>query len=369
MDLTIFNHQHSHHQLASIVSLLALLSFFYYLWVIAIRPRYIKTNNISFDKANLLPASLPEVAGAWPLIGHLPQLSGSVPLFKILADMSDNYGPIFMVRFGMYPTLIVSSWEMSKECFTTNDRSLAGRPSGAASKYLTVGLFGFTYGSYWREIRKISTIQLLSHRRLELLKHVPYLEISNYMKQLHQRWMKSQNQNQIKRNGTTEGWVKVDMTQAFGELTLNVVLKLVIGKPLFVKNITDHEEYTNNDHIKEEEEGQKLHQSIIDFFTLAGVSVASDVLPFLGWLDIDGKKKQMKRVASEMDLIAAGWLEEHRHKRRLQTKTVQSRIAGAGSNDDDASDFMDVLISILDDEKDDLFFGYNRDTVIKATCL
>ncbi|RZC52742.1 hypothetical protein C5167_021174 [Papaver somniferum] len=30
---------------------------------------------------------------------------------------------------------------------------------------------------------------------------------------------------------------------------------------------------------------------------------------------------------------------------------------------------MDVLMSVLDEEKGDLFFGYSRDTVIKSTCL
>ncbi|KAI3831078.1 hypothetical protein MKX03_034315 [Papaver bracteatum] len=139
--------------------------------------------------------------------------------------MSENYGPIFIVQFGMYPTLVVSSWEMAKECFTTNDRFLAGRPSGAANKYLTFASFCFsTYVPYWREIRKISTLHLLSHRRLELLKHVPYSEIGNCMSNLHRRWIESQ--NQIKQNNAAAGLVKVDMRQVFGQLTLNVALKL-----------------------------------------------------------------------------------------------------------------------------------------------
>ncbi|RZC85671.1 hypothetical protein C5167_026342 [Papaver somniferum] len=301
MDLTIFNHQPFHHPLASIASILALLSFFYYLWVVIIRPRNNIINRVNSDKPEVLPASVPEVA-----------------------DMSDNYGPIFMVRFGMHPTLVVSSWEMCKECFTTNDRFLAGRPSATLAQASRVA------------------------------QHVPYLEISNYMKQLHGRCMKSQNQNK-------EGSVKVDMSQVFGELTLNVVMKLIIGKSLFANNAGDHEE---------EQEGQKLYETILEFFQLGGVSVASDVLPFLGWLDVDGKKKQMKRVAKEMDLIASRWLEEHRQKKRLQTQTVLLSSAEGGGNDhDDANDFMDVLISILDEGNDDLFFGYNRDTVIKANCL
>ncbi|RZC78333.1 hypothetical protein C5167_002531 [Papaver somniferum] len=351
MDMKMFIDQYF--SLANIAALLALLSFFYYVWI-----------SKPSRNTKLSSVSPPEVAGAWPIIGHLPRLVGSKPVFKILADMSDIYGPIFMVRFGMHPTLVVSSWEMAKECFTTNDKFLAGRPSGAVDKYLTSGLFGFsTYGSYWRQLRKISTIHLLSHRRVELFKHVPYLETSNCMKHLHRCWMKRQ--NQIKQNYTAAGSVKVDMSQVFGELTLNVVLNLVAGKTIFFKNDNSHEYASKDVFNKEEEEGQRLHKTIIEFFTLAGASVASDDLPFLGWLDVDGQKKRMKRVAKDMDFFVAKWLEEHRHQKR---QTVQSSSGAGGSNHDDPKDFMYVMMSVLDGDNDDLFFGYSRDTVIKKTC-
>ncbi|KAI3844127.1 hypothetical protein MKW92_053620 [Papaver armeniacum] len=226
MDLTIFINKYF--SSARIAGLLALLSFFYYLWITVIK-----------SSRNTKPSSVspPEVAGAWPVLGHLLQLVGSRPLFKVLAEMSDNYGPIFMVRIGMHPTLVVSSWEMAKERFTTNDRFLAGRQSGASNKYLTFAMLAFTtYGPYWREMRKISTIHLLSHRRVELFKHVPDLEIGNCMKHLHRRWMKSLNQND-----TATGSVKFDMSQVFGELGLNVVLKLVAGKTIVFNNDNNHE--------------------------------------------------------------------------------------------------------------------------------
>ncbi|MCL7043827.1 hypothetical protein MKW94_019333 [Papaver nudicaule] len=356
VDLAFIYQSLSPAPLANIAGFLALLCFFYRLWDTIIRPMMNNSNNSS-----VLPPP-PEVAGAWPILGHLSQLTGSTPLFKTLGNMSDKYGPIFMVRFGMYPTLVVSSWEISKECFTTNDRFLASRPSSAAAgEHLTFAMFGFSsYGPYWREIRKISTIQLLSQRRLGLLKHVPYSEIDNCMKMLYRRWMK--NQNQISHhNSVAAGFVKVDMTQVFGELISNVVLKLVVGKRLFTQINNDDE-----DHMKEDEGHQELHKStIIEFFKLAGVSVASDVLPFLRWLDVDGQKKKMKRIAKEMDLVADKWLVEHRQKKRV----LQTCPAAADGNHDADYDFMSVLISILDEEKDDLFFDYSRDTVIKSTCL
>ncbi|KAI3834133.1 hypothetical protein MKX03_018088 [Papaver bracteatum] len=357
MDMSIID-QHYFQLFERIAAFLALISFFYCIWIFIKRPRNMKTH---FHELKLTPASPPEVAGAWPIVGHLSQLNGSTPLFKILADMSDKYGPIFIVRFGMYSTLVISSWEMSKECFTTNDRLFASRPPSAAWKYLGEAMFAFSpYGPYWREIRKIATLQLLSHKRLELLKPNRYLEINNCMTRLYDYWM--EHCNQIKQNGATSltTSVKVDMSQVFGELTLNVVLKTIVGKTLFLKK-------NKEDHHKEEEVAQKLHKSVITFFKMAGVSVASDALPFLGCVDLDGQKKQMKRVSKEMNLIVSKWLEEHQEKKRLQT--LESDGAERKANDDENHDFMDMLMSVLDQENEDLFFGYTRDTVIKATCL
>ncbi|RZC60424.1 hypothetical protein C5167_022171, partial [Papaver somniferum] len=111
-----------------------------------------------------------------------------------------------------------------------------------------------------------------------------------------------------------------------------------------------------------EEAGRKPHNTIIELFKLSGVSVASDALPFLGWLDMDGQIEQMQKIAKEVDLIAEKCLEEHRQKRRLQTPTTAATVPRIYH---DGNDFMDVLLLVLDEEKGDLFISYNRDTVEK----
>jgi hypothetical protein len=72
--------------------------------------------------------SPPEPAGALPIIGHLHQLRGENPIPRTLAAMADKHGPIFTIRFGMKPAIVISNHEAVKECFTTNDRILASRP-------------------------------------------------------------------------------------------------------------------------------------------------------------------------------------------------------------------------------------------------
>ncbi|RVW58388.1 Protopine 6-monooxygenase [Vitis vinifera] len=39
-----------------------------------------------------------------------------------LGDMADKYGPIFCIHLGLRKALVVSRWEVAKECYTTNDK-------------------------------------------------------------------------------------------------------------------------------------------------------------------------------------------------------------------------------------------------------
>ncbi|XP_043695107.1 cytochrome P450 CYP82D47-like [Telopea speciosissima] len=281
----------------------------------------------------------PEAPGAWPIVGHLIKLSTPQPLFRTLADMADKYGPVFTVRFGIHQTLVISSWELAKECFTTNDKAFASRPKSAAGKYLAFNyaMFGFApYGSYWRETRKCVALELLSNRRLESLKRIRYAEIENCMKNLNGLWVKN-NRNQV----------KIEMNRLFRDLAMNLVLKMVVGKQYF--SVVGADDVFDK-------EAQRIQKTIDDFFKLAGVSVASDVLPsFLSWMDFDGAQRAMKKTTEEMDVIAERWLQEHRQK------------ILSGKADGDEQDFMDMMLSIL--EEDPQFHGHDRDSVVKATVL
>lgn len=69
---------------------------------------------------------------------------------------------------------------MLKECFTTNDKVLVGRPASNAGIYLGYNnaAFGFAdYGPYWRNIRKLVLLEVLSSKRLEQFKRVRIIEV------------------------------------------------------------------------------------------------------------------------------------------------------------------------------------------------
>nr|CAN65653.1 hypothetical protein VITISV_016781 [Vitis vinifera] len=95
--------------------------------------------------------------------------------------MADKVGPVFVIRLGMYRALVVSSnHEAAKECFTSNDKVFASGPSSRAAKILGYNnaAFGLApYGPLWREMRKLSMLEILSTGRLSDLMHVHVSEL------------------------------------------------------------------------------------------------------------------------------------------------------------------------------------------------
>ncbi|KAF9619771.1 hypothetical protein IFM89_009293 [Coptis chinensis] len=265
-----------------------------------------------FKKVKKIEA--PELAGAWPVIGHLHLLGGPDPFYRFLGAMSDKYGPAFSIRFGRSCMLVVSGWELAKECLTTNDRILASRPHAIGAKYMgyNYAVFSLTpYGPLWREIRKIATLELLSNRQLEKLKHVRTTEVDICIKDLYKLICKSN-------KGVEVRPVIVEMKKWVGD-----------------KN-----------------EMQRFQKALSQCLYLFGWSAAMEAFPFLQWINYGGYKGAMKSTARDLDSVFRSWVQEHR-QRKLS--------ADVG----DHEDFIDVMISSLEGME---FPGYDHDTIIKATC-
>ncbi|KAF2309920.1 hypothetical protein GH714_005622 [Hevea brasiliensis] len=274
----------------------------------------------------------PQPRGAWPLTGHLSLLSGSHPPHVTLGALADKYGPVFTIRVGVHPVLVVSSSEVAMELFTgANDVIVTFRPALVAAELMgyNYGLFPFTPGGpYWRETRKISTFELLSNRRLELLKHIRIQEVETSIKELHKAW---------------EDKKVVDMKQWFSDLNLNVLLRMIIGK-----------KYFGGGAVGDEKEGRRFQEGITILFHYLGTLVLRDAVPFLGWMDVGGHEKVMKKTAKELDDALEKWLQEHKRNRYLGEKSKGDQ------------DFMDVMLSFLDGKS---LEGYDADTINKATSL
>ncbi|KAF8402137.1 hypothetical protein HHK36_013089 [Tetracentron sinense] len=311
-------------QLQAIIGVAALIFLYYYLW---------RVRAISHKSKGI---RAPEPPGGWPFIGHLHLLGGKNTVARTLGALADEYGPAITLQLGIHQGLVVSSWEMIKECFTTNDRVFASRPNSAAGKYLgyDYALFAFApYGEYWREIRKISTLELLSNSRLEKLKQVRTTEVDTCIKELYSLFTKNNKACSI----------KVLMNDWFEHLTFNMVIMTIARK-----------RYFGNVDAEIESEASQFRKAIREFMYLAGVFVVSDALPYLEWMDLQGYVSSMKRNIEELDTLIASWVEEHIQKRDFSESKGEP-------------DFIDTMLSIL--SEDTLLSNHKRDTIIKATAL
>lgn len=275
----------------------------------------------------------PQPLGALPIIGHLHLLKGPKPLARLLGDMADEYGPVFMLRLGLRRVLVVSNWEGAKDCFSTNDKALASRPAYAAGKHMgyDYAMLGFApYGPYWRTMRKISTVELLSNTRLEMFKHVRSMEIDVLIKELYGMWTK---------NGQSP--IKVDIKRLLGDLSYNIIVKIVAGKQYFGCKVDASDE------------AWRFRRAVTRFFGLLNAFVASDMFPFLRWIDLNGNEGAMRSAARDLDSLMSSLIEEH----------LQQRVSQKASGD---RDFIDVMLSTMEDSQ---FSDMDNDKVIKATSL
>ncbi|KAL8225030.1 hypothetical protein R6Q57_017587 [Mikania cordata] len=290
-----------------------------------------KTSNKKSER--IKPAAAPEPSGALPFVGHLHHLHGPEPVARILGKMADHYESIFSLRLGSQRAIVVSSWQMVKECFTTNDRNFATRPNMAVSRYMGYNSAVFALapsGPYWREIRKLVVLELLTSQRLEKHKNVRESEVRYLVNELYLSSLKTER-------------VVLNMTKWFEHVTFNIIVRMLAGKR-FASDGGNNEDL-------------QVKEAIKKGLYLSGVFVVSDVIPCLEWMDIGGHVKAMKEAAKELDIVLGKWVDEH----------VDQKSNGCDESDKD-SDFIDVMLSTLSKDADQLF-GHQRETIIKATTL
>ncbi|XP_037419133.1 4-hydroxyphenylacetaldehyde oxime monooxygenase-like [Triticum dicoccoides] len=111
---------------------------------------------------------LPPGPAQVPLLGNLHQL-GSLP-HRALRDLARLHGPVMQLRLGTAPAVVLSSAEAAWEVLKVHDLDCCTRPVSPGPRRLTYGLKNVAfapYGAYWRHIRKLLVVELLSARRVK----------------------------------------------------------------------------------------------------------------------------------------------------------------------------------------------------------
>lgn len=223
---------------------------------------YVLANHFLSRIQNLPPSPFPTL----PIIGHLHLLRK--PLYQTLSKISNRYGPILLLKLGSRPVLVVSSPSAVEDCLARNDVVFANRPRLLVGKHLGYNYTSLTwapYGEHWRNLRRISSLQILSSHRLQALSHIRADEVRSLIRRLL-------------RDGQKQA---VDLKSAFFDLTLNVMMMMIAGKRYY------------GDSMAEAKEASKFQEIVAESIELAAVTNMADFLPIFRWVGKGGMEKRL----------------------------------------------------------------------------
>ncbi|GKU97640.1 hypothetical protein SLEP1_g10760 [Rubroshorea leprosula] len=232
--------------------------------------------------------NLPPSPPSLPMISHLHLLKP--PIHHALLKLSQKYGPIISLKLGSCRVVVISSASAAGECFTKNDIILANRPKSLYGKHIEYGhstLSQSPYGDHWRNLRRISTMEIFSQSRLNALLQVRKDEVRRLLLKL----------------STTagHGFAKVELKSMFVDLTFNNLMRMVAGKRY----------YGGDEDVTNYEEAMQFKELIAQILQIAGPNVA-DFLPILKWFRNDEKK--LINLAKRIDGFLQKLIDEHRIK-------------------------------------------------------
>ncbi|XP_027185027.1 tabersonine 16-hydroxylase 1-like [Coffea eugenioides] len=259
-----------------------------------------------------------------PIIGNMHQLFGS-PIHHLPRDLAKKYGALMHLKLGETSTIVVTSPEMAREIYRTNDIIFASRPSQS----LAFKIFSFNfadlifspYGNYWRQLRKICTMELLSQKRVQSFKSIREDEVFNLIKSISLQ------------KGST-----INLSRSIVSLTYSFTSRAAFG-------------------IRNDLETERFIQLIDELNGMASEFSLADMYPSIKLLQMMSTLRfKVEKLHKQIDEILVNIVNEHKGKIK------EAKQEGAEGKED----LVDVLLNI---QKRGDFEPQLADTSIRAVIL
>ena len=277
----------------------------------------------SIFKTNRLPPS----PIALPIFGHFHLLG---PLIHhALHRLSASYGPIFSLRLGIVPCIIVSSPDFAKEFLMNNELSFISHADSIAIKRLTYGcsLAFSPYGPYWKFIKKLTMNELLGSRNVSSFASLRAKEIRRFLRLLS-------NKSQL---GET-----VNLTEELPKLSNSIISQMMLGTN------TDDD---NRDHEGRVEEARIVVREVTKIF---GELNLSDYVWFCRNLDLQGFRKRIEAIFNRFDGLVEKVISEREQLRKRNNH--MKKDDDDNNNDTVVKDFLDILLDYIDNQNPEMKF-------------
>ncbi|KAL1352518.1 cytochrome P450 71A9 [Arachis hypogaea] len=231
---------------------------------------------LTFRKSDL-QKNLPPGPRKLPFIGNLHQI-GELPYLS-LQELSSHHGPLMFLKLGSVPTLVVSSAEIAKEIFKNHDLAFSGRPKLYAGNRLGYNGSAMTftpYGNYWKEIRKIVMLELLSAKRVQSFQAVRFEEVQVLLHSI-----------------ALSCGSPVNLSHLTLSLTNNIVCRIAFGTRFG-------------------DASSKFYEMLRETQELLGGFCLADFFPWLGWLNkFNGYESRLEKNFKELDNFYDKVIKEH----------------------------------------------------------
>ncbi|KAK8572480.1 hypothetical protein V6N13_048075 [Hibiscus sabdariffa] len=253
--------------------------------------------------------NLPPSPFSLPIIGHLHLIKN--PLYQSLAALLSKYGPVLYLRLGCRDVLVLSSPAVVEECLTNND-IFANRPRTMAGDLLTYNYSAFVwapYGPLWRNLRRLSVVEVLSSDSVQKFSSIREDEVANFVRRLFEVSARKDTQKQ-------------DMKYLFCLLVTNVMLQIVAGK----RGVEDP---------RDTESEKTFFREFKDiFFPSLGTNIC-DFFPVLRWIGFLGIEKNMKELHRTRDEYIQNLVDGIRLKKTKKDSSLIEKLLSLQEEDPD----------------------------------
>ncbi|XP_073389001.1 cytochrome P450 81E8-like [Physcomitrium patens] len=260
--------------------------------------------------------NLPPVPkGRMPIIGHLHMMDDNEAAHRTFARISEKNGPLTMIYMGSKPTLLVSTAAIAEQVLKHNDQAFASRPFLTAGKTLGFDFKSIVFapfGNYYKRLRRIYTVELLSPKRVALSQELRQIEVKHVM-------------SSVLSDHLAGG--PVNMTSKLQEMAIDNLIRMIFAKP----NMGDKECLTR-------EEMTTLKGVVKEAVNLARVIYVGDFIPLLDIYDFTGHKAKTMKLQAKMFASAMALIE----KNKSNEKPVV---------DKDKQNLVDILLSQEGDDR------------------
>ena len=256
---------------------------------------------------------LPPGPPGWPIFGNMFDL-GTMP-HRTLTGLRPKYGDVVWLRIGSMKTMTILSTKSATEFFKNHDISFAERTITETMRvhdYHQGSLALAPYGSYWRVLRRLVTVDMLVMKRINDTAFIRRKCVDNML-----LWIEEEARGLEASRG-------LHVARFVFLMTFNLLGNLMLSRDLIDP---------------QSKEGSEFFTAMMGLMEWSGYANMADYFPWLRWLDVQGLRRNMKRDLGKALEIASKFVRERLKDRQVGTE--------------ERKDFLDVLLEFEGNGKEE----------------